>query len=131
MITALHHIVFFCSDTERSKVWYERAGFTYKRGYHGMHWFALGNGEIMLHPGRAGEAGTGPVIHVSVTGLDDMFDRVQREGMQPLDHQQPGVRIDAPVRRPWGDREFELQDPDGQWWAFTEEKFDVSRAENE
>lgn len=119
MIIGFHHIVLFCKDTEKSRAWYERVGFTYKRGYHGMHWFALGDGEIMLHPGSAETDGNGPTIHVSVTALDDMFERVREAGLRPLDHQQPGVLLEAPVERPWGDREFELQDPDGQWWAFT------------
>ncbi|MBW7916092.1 MAG: VOC family protein [Trueperaceae bacterium] len=120
MITGLHHIVLFCGDTAMSKRWYEQVGFAYKRGYEGMHWFALGDSEIMLHPGGEGRSESAPTIHVAVTTLDELFARVKQAGLQPLDHQQPGVSLDAPVVRPWGDREFELQDPDGQWWAFTE-----------
>ena len=124
MITGFHHIVLFCSDTSRSKQWYEQVGFAYQRGYEGMHWFALGQGEIMLHPGGREGGGGGPAIHVAVAALDDLFARVKQAGLQPLDHQQPGVTLDAPVLRPWGAREFELQDPDGQRWAFTEEAAD-------
>lgn len=120
MITGFHHIVLFCVDTERSKVWYERAGFPYKRGYGGMHWFGLGEGEVMLHPGGVEAAEGRPTIHVAVSDLDDLFERVKGAGLNPVDHQQPGAHIDEPVTRDWGDREFELQDPDGQWWAFTQ-----------
>lgn len=120
MITGFHRIVIFCNDTETSKQWYEKVGFAYKRGYDGMHWFGLGDGEIMLHPRDDELDGARPTIHVAVTALDDLLARVKRAGLQPLDHQRPNMTLDAPVRRPWGDREFEMQDPDGQWWAFTE-----------
>lgn len=52
MISGLNHIVLFCSDAEESRKWFEHAGFSYKRGYEGMHWFALGEAEIMLHPAQ-------------------------------------------------------------------------------
>jgi len=42
-----------------------------------------------------------------------MFARAVAEGLCPVDHQQPDVELDGPVARPWGDREFELEDPDG------------------
>lgn len=108
------------ADTEKSKDWYERVGFTYKRGDRGMHWFALGDGEIMLHPGGGGAHENAADVHVSVVDLDALFERVIDAGLQPLDHQRPGVALDGPVTRPWGYREFELRDPDGQLWAFTE-----------
>ena len=122
MITGFHHVVLFCNDTSTSKGWYEQVGFFYKRGYEGMHWFALGDGEIMLHPGAEERNEGGPTIHVAVEALDDLFASVKQAGLRPLDHQQPEVVLDAPVLRPWGDREFEMQDPDGQWWAFTERR---------
>lgn len=123
MIQGFHHVVLFCKDTEVSKDWYERVGFVYKRGYEGMHWFALGDGEIMLHPGGPGvDSGTVglPALHVAVTELDTLFKHVKEDGLQPFDHQSPGGLLEAPVVRPWGDREFELTDPDGHRWAFTE-----------
>jgi catechol 2,3-dioxygenase-like lactoylglutathione lyase family enzyme len=120
MISGFHHIVLFCRDTEESKEWYEQVGFAYKRGYDGMHWFALGDGEIMLHPGRVRAGNNAGIMHASVATLDDMFKRVKQAGLQPFDNQYPDVVLDAPVTRPWGDREFELQDPDGHRWAFTE-----------
>lgn len=125
MISGLHHIVLFCNDTSRSMQWYEQVGFAFKRGYEGMYWFALGDGEIMLHSGGGGRHEGGPTIHVAVTALDELFARVKQAALRPLDHQQPGVSLEAPVVRPWGDREFELQDPDGQWWAFAEASADA------
>lgn len=120
MIAGFHHIVLFCADTDASKAWYEQVGFTYKRGYQGMHWFALGDGEVMLHPGGSSADANAPTVHVAVTSLDELFDRVKSAGLQPFDHQNPGSSLAAPVVRPWGDREFELADPDGHVWAFTE-----------
>lgn len=45
MIAGFHHIVLFCADTDDSRDWFERVGFVYKRGFGGMQWFALGDGE--------------------------------------------------------------------------------------
>src|SRR5690606_37369067 len=119
MISGLHHVVLFCRDTEMSRQWYERAGFEYLRGYEGMHWFALGDAEIMLHPGGTSGTPGRPVIHVAVADVRAAFDRLKAHGLNPLDHQAPDAVLTGPVVRPWGDEEFELQDPDGQWWAFT------------
>ena len=81
---------------------------------------SLGDAEIMLHPG-GGKAGVNaPTIHVAVASLDELFERARRAGLEPFDHQNPDASLSAPVLRPWGDREFELADPDGQVWAFTE-----------
>jgi hypothetical protein len=41
-------------------------------------------------------------------------------GLKPLDHQQPGARLDGPVTRAWGEREFELEDADGHRLIFTQ-----------
>ncbi len=120
MITGFHHIVLFCTDTDTSRRWYESAGFAYLRGYEGMHWFALGDGEIMLHPGGRKLPDSASVVHVGVSALDELFGKVVKAGLRPFDHQQPGAVLSGPVTRPWGDREFEIQDPDGHRWAFTE-----------
>jgi len=119
-ISRLHHLVLFCADTERSRAFYEMLGFTYLRGYDGMYWFALGDAELMLHPAQPGEKVGAPVIHFATPDVDALFARVVAAGLQPLDHQNLGEPMQAPVVRPWGDREFELADPDGQWLAFTQ-----------
>jgi catechol 2,3-dioxygenase-like lactoylglutathione lyase family enzyme len=122
VIKGLHHIVLFCKDTEASKAWYEKAGFAYKHGYDSMHWFRFGEAEIMLHPADEVRRGTGPAVHAAVSDVDALFQHVKRNGLTPVDHQQGGRALEAPVTRPWGDREFELIDPDGYSWAFTERK---------
>ena len=120
MIAGFHHIVLFCKNTETSKEWFERVGFVHKRGYQGMHWFALGGGEVMLHPGGAGALANAPSVHVAVTDLDELFAQVKAAGLQPFDHQNPNSALTEPIVRPWGNREFELKDPDGHLWAFTD-----------
>ena len=120
MISRFHHLVLFCADTERSRNFYESLGFGYLRGYGGMHWFAVGEAELMLHPADPGAKQGVPVVHFATPDVDRLFARATAAGITPLDHQNPGARIDAPVLRPWGDREFEVVDPDGHLLAFTQ-----------
>lgn len=117
----LHHLVLFCRDTDRAREWYERAGFIYSHGYGGMHWFQLGDAQIMLHPSEVASAGAkSPTFHAAVADVDAHFRLVVANGLTPVDHLGDGSPLSAPVTRPWGAREFELTDPDGHDWAFTE-----------
>ncbi len=120
-IHGIHHIVLFCSDTEASKAWYENVGFEYLRGYGGMYWLSAGPTEIMLHPGGGNPGAFSPHLHAGTADVDRLFAHVVDLGFTPIDHQQEQSRITEPVTRPWGDREFELEDPDGYRWIFTEE----------
>lgn len=120
MLKGFHHVVLFCRDTEASRDWYAKVGFEYLRGHDGMHWFRLGDGEILLHPDGAGPGPGGPVLHVAVADVNQLFQHVVARGLQPRDHQQGGAVLDGPVTRPWGAQEFELTDPDGYRWAFTQ-----------
>jgi catechol 2,3-dioxygenase-like lactoylglutathione lyase family enzyme len=119
-IAGLHHLVLFCADTEASRRWYEIMGFAYLRGHDGMHWFRLGDAELMLHPAEPGTRRGLPALHAAVPDVDAAFRRALAAGLTPYDHQQPDVALTAPVLRPWGDREFELDDPDGHRWGFTQ-----------
>lgn len=119
MINGIHHIVVFCENTEQSKEWYEKAGFTYKEGYEGMHWFMFGSIELMLHPTEKANPGH-TEIYLAVSDIHEAFTQVVNQGLEPTDHQQGGVKISEPVTRPWGSVEFELQDPDGHRFAFAE-----------
>jgi uncharacterized glyoxalase superfamily protein PhnB len=120
MITGLHHLVLMCRDTEAARRWYEMAGFEYLRGHDGMHWLRLGASEVMLHPAERGSGGSGLFLHAAVDDVRAHFRRAVESGLSPADHQQPGIRLSGPVQRPWGDLEFELEDPEGHRWAFTE-----------
>lgn len=121
MLLGVHHLVLFCRDTEAARAWYAAVGFPYLRGYDGMHWFALGTSEIMLHPAEESSGGPGSAaLHAAVDDVDALFARVVAAGLTPVDHQRDGAPIAGPVTRPWGAREFELPDPDGHNWAFTQ-----------
>jgi len=119
-LTSVHSVVLFCPDTEAARRWYEKVGFEYLRGYDGMHWFRLGNAEIMLHPDKSGPGGHAPTLHAAVSDVDALFRHAVTQDLRPYDHQRPGVTLDGPVTQPWGDREFELDDPAGHCWAFTQ-----------
>jgi len=121
MIKNLHHVVLFYPDVEAARQWFEAVGFTYARGYRGMHWFTIGDAEIMLHPSEASSGGSGLTIHVAVEDVRASFARVVAAGLVPFDHQSPGEGLAEPVTRPWGSREFELQDPGGHLWALTQD----------
>lgn len=121
MISRFHHLVLFCADTERSRRFYEETlGFEYLRGYEGMHWFKVGDAELMLHPAEPSEKHGLPAIHFATPDVSALFARVVEAGLEPLDHQRPGALLTQPVTRPWGDVEFELLDPDGHELAFTQ-----------
>lgn len=121
MIKGLHYVVLFCEHTDVSKDWYDKLGFEYLRGFDGMHWFKLGDGELMLHPHDGTPRPGSTALHAAVGDVEAYFRHAVAQGFTPVDHQVEGVKeLDGPVTRPWGDREFELTDPDGQRWAFTE-----------
>jgi catechol 2,3-dioxygenase-like lactoylglutathione lyase family enzyme len=119
MIKGLDHVVLFCSDTEKSKEWYEKAGFQHSHGYEGMHWFHLGAGLIMLHPAEDTNPGI-TEVHAAVEDVHGLFLHVKENGLTPVDHQNDCRPLSTPVTRPWGDVQFELVDLDGHRWAFTQ-----------
>ncbi|QFT88300.1 Glyoxalase-like domain protein [Bacillus sp. THAF10] len=119
MIKRMDHIVLFCKDTEASKDWYEKAGFTLSHGYEGMFWFKLGEGLVMLHPAEETNAGL-TEVHAAVSDVYSLFNTVKEKGLLPVDHQNNNLPLEGPVTRPWGDIQFELEDLDGHRWAFTQ-----------
>lgn len=121
LIRGLHHLVVFCTDTSRSRSWYERVGFRLLESYDGMHWFELGGAQVMLHPGLSTGGSISPVVaYVAVDDLQALFAHVVHEGLHPYDNSAPDEPLDRPVTRPWGHVEFELRDPDGTRWGFLE-----------
>ena len=120
MLTHLNNVVLYCTDTEASRTWYEQVGFTYLRGFHGMHWVGLGDLEIMLHPSAEGPAGAVPQLYGAVDDLDAFFQHLVSRGLTPVHHQVEGP-LRAPVTTPWGSREVELHDPDGHRWGFVQD----------
>ena len=120
MLEAMNYAVLFCKDTDACRAWYEKAGFVYRHGYEGMHWLGVGDDQVMLHPAEESSGGSGLCLHVAVGDVDAHFRHVVEQGLAPYDHQQPGKALDGPVVREWGAREFEMNDPEGHRWAFTQ-----------
>jgi uncharacterized glyoxalase superfamily protein PhnB len=116
----LASVVLMCRDTAASRRWYEAMGFSWLRGHAGMEWMAAGATEIMLHPAPRPSGGSGLCLHAGVADAAAAFRRARAAGLSPYDHQQPGQELTGPVTRPWGAIEFELDDPDGHRWAFTQ-----------
>ena len=111
-------VVLYCTDTERSRRWYERAGFTYRHGHEDMHWFGAGAVGLMLHPSEGKPEGRTPQFYCVVEDVDRSFAAAVEAGFAPTSHQRKGQTLDAPITTPWGTREFELTDPDGHVWGF-------------
>ncbi|GAA0315344.1 hypothetical protein GCM10008967_02350 [Bacillus carboniphilus] len=121
MLEKIHHLVLFSTNTEIAKEWFERVGFAYSHGFEGMHWFQLGQTEIMLHP--ADEANPGDTaIHIAVKDVHTLFNHVVAQDLEPYEHSNPNQMLSEPVTQPWGDVEFELKTPDGHKIAFTQIK---------
>jgi uncharacterized glyoxalase superfamily protein PhnB len=120
MIIGLRYLVLMCKDTNKSKQWYDKVGFEYLHGHEGMYFYKLGQSQLMLHPSEEEISPDSVSLHVNVSDVNELFQQVVDAGFEPVDHQQPGVTIKEPVNRPWGDVEFELRDPDGYRWAFTQ-----------
>jgi len=116
-----HTAVLFFRDTAAARAWYEAMGFKPLRDYEGMHWLALGEGELMLHPSEKPSGNSGLCLHAGVQDVDAVFRRAVGAGYEPFDHQQPGEKLTGPVTRAWGSREFEILDPEGHRWAFTQD----------
>ena len=119
MILGPDHIVLFCTDTEACRAFYEAVGFRWLRGWDGMHFFAFGSSELMLHPcaTRPNEACT--QLYARTPDLDGLFAHCQQAGLRPV-HHQSDAPLTAPHTTPWGSREFELSDPEGHRWGFVQ-----------
>ena len=83
----------------------------------------LGDARLMIEPveavfyspayneairGRAGEQGPHS-LYIESEDLDALYERAQASG---------AVVVDAIAERPWGQREFTIEDPEGNWLTF-------------
>ncbi len=119
----LHRVVLYYTDTEEAFEWFVGLGFPFLRCQEDTYWFELGEAALMLRPkvGRT-EVDDLMTIHVAVPDVLAVFRLARRLGFQPFDHLSDRFdeALREPVRRPWGEVEFNLLDPGGYLWAFTQ-----------
>jgi catechol 2,3-dioxygenase-like lactoylglutathione lyase family enzyme len=111
IIKSISGIVFYVSDLEKSKNFYEDLGFRfgtpkgdYITAY--INWFW-----VELHPGEPKVGGA--ATQISVDSVDEFYEDVKSKGMKPEG---------GPKDIPQGRREFILGDPDGYKLAFFTKK---------
>lgn len=115
-------IICLVTDLEKAVEFYEALGFVFKKrvpdiavtAY--LNWFWI---EFLLEDKVVTDAfkedvtaprkGAGQYIHVNVENVDEYYKTILAKGLQPLD---------IPQDRPWGYREFVLQDPFGYKLVF-------------
>jgi catechol 2,3-dioxygenase-like lactoylglutathione lyase family enzyme len=96
-------------DVERSREFYERIPgarlHSHRPGQFAL--FSIGGGLLgLLQLGR-----TGFHVELSTKDLDAAHARIREAGLEPAG---------PPSRRPWGERTFQLADPDGNLLEFDE-----------
>jgi uncharacterized glyoxalase superfamily protein PhnB len=118
------------SDPQRMVEFYERTlGFTLVRNSEesGNASLSMCDARVMIEPveavfyspaynaairDRAG--GSAPhSLYIEADGLEGLYERAQAGG---------AVVIDAIAERPWGQTEFTVEDPEGNWLTFWEAK---------
>lgn len=114
----LKYIVLFNKDTNKSKEWYAKVGFEYVRGFDGMHWFRVGEVEVMLHPADEKDNSGDAQYHIAVEDVHSFFNKMKQAGLQPVDDHSMEI-VTEPVKRDRG-TDFGLADPDGYLWVFTQ-----------
>lgn len=118
-------LLYVVEDLSRAKEFYQKLGFTFRKEVEDisatayLNWFWI---EFLLKDKIVTEAfkedadkqyGLGAYAHISVEDVDEYYTFVLRQGLEPLDQ---------PTDRPWGHREFVLQDPDGYKLVFFKKK---------
>ena len=83
----------------------------------------MGDGEIMLghpgpdyrNPGRLGQ--TTQLVHVQVDDVDAHFETAKKAGAEI---------VSEPEDQEYGDRRYDVKDPEGHLWSFAQRVRDVS-----
>ncbi|WP_348789589.1 VOC family protein [Leifsonia sp. NPDC080035] len=103
---ALHRVIVSSSDLADTLPLYEGVlGLLLERRADGFAWLRSADGvEIMLHERPAAASDTAVAVTFAVSRLDDVVARWVAAG---------GSLIDAPERRPWGERMAVVRDADG------------------
>jgi catechol 2,3-dioxygenase-like lactoylglutathione lyase family enzyme len=132
-MAALSHVSLFVRDLERMREFYETTlGLQLLRADpHGAR-FEAGGAEIVLRPDppfgdpeyrdfinqlKGNMRGMGASFHFDVDDVDSVFRSLAEKGVVLLDPEK-NRRLEAPITRRDGRREFAVEDPEGYWLYF-------------
>jgi len=76
--------------------------------------------EVMLHPAERGSGRSGLFFHAGVDDVHAHFLQATESGLFPRITSNRASVFPAPYNAPGATSEFELEDPEGHWWAFTQ-----------
>ena len=99
-------------DLELSKRFYEDLGFTTKFSSDDLAYLAIDNSSFLLQKFYVKEHTENFVMHLLVKDVDAWWARVEEKQIVS----KYGVRALPPEDRPWGIRDFVLNDPSGVMW---------------
>jgi uncharacterized glyoxalase superfamily protein PhnB len=109
----IFYVFVYVADFARSKRFYgETLGWTIETNEKVVAGFRFGDAYLVMHdddrPADARRYGGGMHIGVRVDDVNAEHARLT----------QRGVRVSALVDQPWGERNFQFDDPDGYTWVF-------------
>lgn len=129
----LRHIRLFVRDATRMREFYERVlGFRVLSVTPDSARFDAGGVEIVLQADppfadseyrdfinqlKGNMRGMGSALHFDVEDVDAFFRELAAKGVVPVEPEK-NRRLDTPLERPSGRREFAIEDPEGYWLYF-------------
>ena len=118
---SIRYIALFAEDMEKMTAFFtEDLGFT-ARGGSDFVIYEIGTGQYFALVPRREELGDPGriVVGFQVEEIDDYFKQITEKGIQAIDPMQENQRLERPVFRQWGAREFGVRTPEGDLLVFT------------
>jgi len=109
-------------DFELSKRFYTDLGFTVKWASDDLAYLNAGNSSFLLQKFYAKAFAENLMMHLLVKDVDAWWRHVEAQQIGA----KYGVRINPPEDRPWGIRDFTVDDPTGVLWRIGQ-NIDVAR----
>lgn len=115
-VNSISGVVRSVQDLDATATFYEKIGFRFGKREANLlvcyvNWFWV---EFhLLDEGVSSQTRTNEQLAVSVEGLDELYETLVAQGIQPEDE---------PRDQPWGRREFTVTDPDGYTLLFFKKK---------
>lgn len=103
-------------DFELSKRFYTDLGFTVAWGEGGMAYLHAGKSSFLLTNYYLKEFAENCMMHLLVKDVEAWWQHVETQQLG----QRYGVRVNPPEDRPWGLRDFTIDDPCGVLWRIGE-----------